>query len=319
MLEKALFASGLSLSGTMRPLQDARSTTGRLYRVEIGGTNHIAKIVDDPTRHPQAVRELDVLTRLSTPLATVMPSLVTSLVENHTTVLVLEELIGRHPSSRHHLDAADVERTIDGMTAVWAMEAPEVTATGVALPTWGQGPDVKRALHRRRARFDRRADAFQHHHPRVAAPHRHLLSAVGPLLEAAARRRIETPRLERPRLVHGDLHPDNLIIAPTGIRLLDWQTASLGDPIDDLVRFEMEARPGCRLADLERSARRLHGPRPGRHHVSDAVVLAYAGLVSGLAGRAAAEHTNHEHAVFERLLEPTHLIDVVAEAVDHLG
>lgn len=103
------------------------------------------------------------------------------------------------------------------------------------------------------------------------------------------------------------------------MRVLDWQTASLGDPLDDLVRFELEVRPGRRLTDLQTSGARLEGTPPTLDHLADAVVMSYAGLVSGLAGRPATRQTPHERAVFERLLGPHHLLDAVGEAIERLG
>lgn len=103
----------------------------------------------------------------------------------------------------------------------------------------------------------------------LAAMHRHLLCAglppgipdfvkriqgkitlAGPLKEGE---RSEAGDLARdlPRgaaLLHGDLHPGNVLVGPDGLVVIDWFDASIGHPIADIVRSSMLIRPGSQGA-----------------------------------------------------------------------
>jgi thiamine kinase len=57
------------------------------------------------------------------------------------------------------------------------------------------------------------------------------------------------------RLCHGDLHPQNVICAPDGPRVIDWQKATAGDPAADVARTALLLRYG--RIDLGRLARYL--------------------------------------------------------------
>ena len=46
------------------------------------------------------------------------------------------------------------------------------------------------------------------------------------------------------RLCHGDVHPGNVIATGAGLRLIDWQKASAGDPAADVARSELMLRYG---------------------------------------------------------------------------
>jgi aminoglycoside phosphotransferase (APT) family kinase protein len=46
------------------------------------------------------------------------------------------------------------------------------------------------------------------------------------------------------RLCHGDLHPGNMLGAPTTPVVIDWGDASRGDPIGDMVRTAVLMRVG---------------------------------------------------------------------------
>lgn len=61
--------------------------------------------------------------------------------------------------------------------------------------------------------------------------------------------RDEATRLARelPRgaaLLHGDLHPGNVLMSPTGPVVIDWFDASIGHPIADIVRSSILMRAG---------------------------------------------------------------------------
>jgi aminoglycoside phosphotransferase (APT) family kinase protein len=47
-------------------------------------------------------------------------------------------------------------------------------------------------------------------------------------------RRVHAVALEGARLVHRDLHPENILVAPDGPVLIDWTNAGAGDPAMDV-------------------------------------------------------------------------------------
>ena len=52
-------------------------------------------------------------------------------------------------------------------------------------------------------------------------------------------------------LIHGDLHPENMLISDDGVIVLDWQTTSWGPPIMDLMRLVLDGIPSIPLPELE--------------------------------------------------------------------
>jgi aminoglycoside phosphotransferase (APT) family kinase protein len=61
--------------------------------------------------------------------------------------------------------------------------------------------------------------------------------AAGTSLEAASRWRAELGEPARPALCHHDLHHANVLDTGTGLVVVDWEYAGLGDPIMDLAGF----------------------------------------------------------------------------------
>ena len=56
-------------------------------------------------------------------------------------------------------------------------------------------------------------------------------------------------------LCHGDLHPDNVVVTPAGLRIIDWQKAGIGTPAADVARTALMLRYGS--VDLGRIGRFL--------------------------------------------------------------
>ena len=50
-------------------------------------------------------------------------------------------------------------------------------------------------------------------------------------------------------LLHGDLHPGNVLLGPDGPVAIDWFDASIGHPLADVVRTSLLIRPGFPPAD----------------------------------------------------------------------
>lgn len=316
-IRRVVRRAGLEPPEGIDALEDEHGTTARLYRLSIGGRDHVAKVVDDPTLGPRAARECAVLSALETRLDHLAPRLVAFDIARPTVVLVIEHVDGRKLSGREPLESDVVDQVLAALTGVWSITEGEIAAMGLDLPSWGRGRGVGGDHDRRVERFRRRADSFLTNHPGRARAHRTILERTGRILDAVAARRVDRPRLVEPRVIHGDLHADNVILGARGPRILDWQTASLGDPLEDLVRFELESRAAPRFADLEASAGRLPPNPPSRREIADAAVACYAGLISGFAGRTSDRRSAHENLILDRLLAPDQLPPIVAEALDH--
>lgn len=59
-------------------------------------------------------------------------------------------------------------------------------------------------------------------------------------------------------LLHGDLHPGNVLMSPAGPVAIDWFDAAIGHPVADVVRSSLLIRP------LDSAADRPHMPRVAR-------------------------------------------------------
>lgn len=68
----------------------------------------------------------------------------------------------------------------------------------------------------------------------------------------------EVAALARPRLVHGDAVPGNMIVAGQRLTMIDWQCPGLGDPVDDIALFLSPAMQllyrGAALTEAEAEA-----------------------------------------------------------------
>lgn len=45
-------------------------------------------------------------------------------------------------------------------------------------------------------------------------------------------------------LCHGDFHPDNVLVGPKGLAVVDWRTGASGNPVADVVRTALNIRNG---------------------------------------------------------------------------
>jgi thiamine kinase-like enzyme len=127
------------------------------------------------------------------------------------------------------------------------------------------------------------------------------------------------------RLIHGDLHLGNVLFTsaagggaravshddlPSRIRIIDWQTASLGDPVHDLARLAMENLQSPTFASIHAAATHLPDPTDDAT-LAGAILLAFAGFVVGLGGRDPSSLIAPDRALVTRLL----VDDVLAETL----
>ena len=79
-------------------------------------------------------------------------------------------------------------------------------------------------------------------------------------------------------LVHGDLHPENVVITPGGYRVVDWSDAAVGNPFVDLATFLV------RTTDRDLRRRLLEAYLDGWGGVCDRASLDAAGTVAMTVG-----------------------------------
>ncbi len=172
------------------------------------------------------------------------------------------------------------------------------------LAPWGGGTaNATAAFDRRRRRLHRRIDGFLALLPAEASGRwRSRLHRLGQR-HAEACRIVAT--LGGDRLIHGDLHRGNLRLAGPAAILVDWQQASVGHPLVDVVRWLAEHGPpdagACRDQALgHATAVDVAVDEPALAALLDTTL---AGLVSGLGGRTPGTLRPEERAVIARALD----------------
>ncbi len=73
-------------------------------------------------------------------------------------------------------------------------------------------------------------------------------------IDAGARREAERIVAGLPSgaaVLHGDLHPGNILMSPSGPIVIDWFDTSIGHPLADVVRSSLLMRPGFAPGDRE--------------------------------------------------------------------
>lgn len=192
---------------------------------------------------------------------------------------------------------------------------------------WGRGTAGSARPHRRRVRrFVSRKARFLERLEPLEQARRNWLSGLLDLV--ADRFEEDLVRLGRlaPTVLHGDLHPGNVLFGPDSPRIIDWQTASFGPAIHDLARFLGESLRGDLLDRrfdrlLNRQFERLERlgvdgcaieAAGAERHAALRCVLA--GLVSGYGNDRSA--TVSESRTVDRLARPDGLAGLVA---GHLG
>jgi aminoglycoside phosphotransferase (APT) family kinase protein len=168
------------------------------------------------------------------------------------------------------------------------------------LATWGRGTaGDARPFARRAARLHRRTEGFLDLLPaEVRSAWRRRLGALAGRFAASCARQAA---LAGDRLIHGDLHRGNVRGGPRGIRLIDWQHASVGPPLVDLVRLLVETGP----PDAARALQHVATQQPDASPADIGAVLdaTMAGLVSGFGGRTSAELAPWERTIIDRAFD----------------
>lgn len=172
------------------------------------------------------------------------------------------------------------------------------------LTTWGRGTaDRLAAFDRRTRRLERRLGGFLSLLPPETA------DRWRPRLDQVRRRHPEACRtvasLGGDRLIHGDLHRGNLRCEASRVWLIDWQQASIGHPLVDVVRWLVEHGPADAASGREHARAHAEAVAMPADEVALAAVLetTLAGLVSGFGARRPETLRDWEQAVIHRVLD----------------
>ena len=308
--------AGIGAIESIRERLDHSGSTCRLHDLVVGGGKLVAKIADDIAVHERATRELHVLRAIGHRLQGVAPQVIAGESDDRSNrcIIILEAIEGSPGDSLQGGDRTEVESILDRMSMAWRIDAEDPDLENLDLPGWGRGTHGTRPHRRRAERFIRRSQAMCERFPDSKALHGPLLEEIGERFEAVAEASAERPA----RIVHGDLHLDNVIHSEDGPRILDWQTASVGDPVDDVVRLAMESQPEHSIDSILALCDRHPESRTRPENLARNVVLTYAGLVSGLAGRPDLEPGSREHRFAEKMLAPGWTEACTREALDTL-
>ena len=302
--------------GSIRERIGHPGSTCRVHDVIAGDRRMVAKVADRADLHERATRELHVLRAIGDRLRGLAPRLIAGETDerSHRCIIVLEAVEGTPGDSLRGEEKDRIDSILDRMAIAWRIRAGDPDLEPLKLPDWGRGTTTCRPHHRRATRFIRRSRRMRERFPQLAAQHDHLAETIGDRFETIASVPDDLPS----RLIHGDLHLDNVVFSEPGPRVLDWQTASIGDPVDDVVRLTLESGPDHTIDSLLEICERRPETRTTPARLARSVLLAYAGLVSGLAGRPELEPGSREHRFAARMLSPGWMAIPTREALDIL-
>lgn len=194
----------------------------------------------------------------------------------------------------------------DAMGEEEAIAAARATDAGIAAPRFlgtervdgrfglvyerVDGPSMLDELTRRPGRADAMANALAELHaamhattgtglPSSTIELRRAIARVGDRFGQAAREAVERRMAELPdgdAIVHGDLHPGNVVMTSAGPRVIDWLTAGSGPPAADVARTAFLIGDTVLPPEMPRAQRALIGLL--RRRFLDAYLRRYAEL-----------------------------------------
>lgn len=292
-----------------------RGVTGHVERCTCGSLEAVVKIPGDQADPAWAVREAFALQHVLGSLEICVPKLLAQLPTERGPALLLSVCPGVDGDIAAEPDLDLARRVLAVLEPLHAMQ-PEAQWTS-HLPQWGAGTAGAARPHARRVRrFERRYKACLH---AWASPE------DLPWLSTLAQRILET--LERDsamllgldaRLLHGDLHADNLRIDDDRVYVLDWQSISRGAPLIDTaywlnVQMSHETALACNA--LGRSHLEAVGAWPGEACWQAAQRVDLSGIISAYATRLPSMVCNREATFVRRQLSSDGLAGILAASM----
>ena len=292
-----------------------RGATCELMVVSDGDRTFVAKIPSASLDPARAGREAWVLQHLLPYLGVHAPVVHASVDTAYGPALLLS-CCGRTDGDVGAIaDVDTVEQVLKALTPVHRCEATQ--AMQEILPRWGVGTTRGSTPHGRRVnRYARRWPTAIGHW--AAAEDVSWLTALAQDMTAHLPADLALLAASTGRLMHGDVHADNLRFDGDHVWLLDWQTASIGPPIIDVALW-LTAHVGPESADDALALARAHLERVGLPWCdrlwTAAVRSTFCGLCSGYATRLPDAIGAREVAATKRAFAS----DGVAGWVSHIG
>ncbi len=312
-------------SASVRRVGVDRGATGEVYEVAAGlpgATRRFVVKTTHPDQWERSLREIRLLESVTLPVHTAR--ILSSEVEASSgrTAIVLSHVAGEDGDAAAGASPAQLETLIHDLALLHSsFRTPEALEKLVWLPRWGAGTSGSSRPHQRRSdRYRSLIDRFvTEHAPTSQAWIPELLRGISTNLEEVLARLAELP----PTLIHADAHLDNIVFRKGTAHWLDWQSASLGPGIYDLVRLLAETVDvttdlalARRLVHAYGSHLAWHGVEPSAidrdiDHLPDAAVAALVGFVSGFGGRPHDDLTERERRIVSRAASERGLLGFV--------
>ena len=321
-VEAALESAGLSSPLNVTRIGEHRGFTSRCYIVGYGQHHLVAKVTSSEHIHPKAVRETDILKRFRGPAHLPAPNYIGAQVCNQSGdhVLLMNAICGDEVDTMALDSHQTLQQALQRMVPCWDTPIQDLPESQY-LSRWGAGTQSHSHPHARRVRrFKKHASAFVDNYskhessaPEIPCVIRWMCEHFERCLDVSAQWPLA--------MIHGDLHPENIIVGNQDITILDWQTASFGSPLFDISRLLMDAAPTLTADEfikwthttlsqctqyIQQDDTTLNATSAGI-----AAVVGYAGFVSGWGGKKTSSLSPREHLLVKHHASidgPTRLI-----------
>ncbi len=310
-IQEALAACGFPSSVNPVRIGKDRGFTSRCYAIDLTGQTVVAKVTSSQHIHPRAEREAEVLKNFVVSARLPAPVYIGNhLCENSKEhVLFMSHVSGNEMKTFERESNQVLIQALRSMIPCWATHIEQLPSSSL-ISEWGTGTHGHAKPHTRRIRrFRTRSENFMQyhlHHESSAPEIPEVLNWIGEHLEACLEKSAQWPSA----LIHGDLHPENIIIRPKDVSILDWQTASLGSPLLDITRLLMDGAPDLEADEcihltetIAKEYEDLGGKSPSTLRCTEncaiASILAYAGFISGWGGKSKSQLSSREYRLVQ--------------------
>ena len=321
-IHNALMACGYSSRFTATRIGEDRGFTSRCYAVGLSEKTLVAKVTPAANIHPKAIRESEILKHFAPAAQLPAPAFIGDQIDpydgNH--VLLMSHISGDGINTIATDSYQIIMHSLQSMIPCWNTPIENLPESTI-VSRWGTGTKGHTTPHTRRVRrFKKRALHFleEYSGQETSAPEiPYVVDWIREHLEPC----LETAAKWPSAMIHGDLHPENIILNQNTITVLDWQTASLGSPLLDITRLLMDSVPELGADEFIECTRNLinqcdHYAHIAPHalHTSSppiAAIIGYAGFVSGWGGKQISNMSPEEKSLVRHhssMQGPTRLI-----------